>query len=125
MLFSRKNIWAVANIICWGTQVDASSHRRRRDEAPPPSTGGQTDVYFPTTWQLPPIWPMGVNQTFNYTVNIDVPSSDSDGRILPLLLLWTNTSTAAPMTNNTWEVFEINPCKSLAPHHLGRDKANV
>jgi len=108
MLFSRRNIWAVANIICWGTQVDASSNRRRRDEAPPPKR--QDNEYFKTNWELPlnNKWPLDVNQTINYTV-IDGMNAERI-EVLPLILLWTNGSDSLT-TDNTWVVFEPPPCK--------------
>lgn len=107
MLFSRRDIWAVANIICWGTHVEASSHRRRRDEAPPP----KRDIgYFTTDWILPPNdqWPLSTNQVVNYTVT--GPVATPNGESLSMLLLWTNAPNGVPTTDNTWAVFQ-NKCK--------------
>lgn len=110
MIISRTNIWAVANIICWGTQVEASSHRRRRDEAPPPKRQA-TSEYFQTQWTLPPnnLWPIDVNQTITYKVTSDV--SVQGGEKLPLMLLWTSAQVGTPTTENTHFVFEVPPCE--------------
>jgi len=105
MLLSRSTIWAVANIICWGTQVEASSHRRRRDEAPPPKR--QTDDYFQTKWKLAPdnLFPLNTNQNITYDVESDM--TGPPGGKLPLMLLLTTAQFGVPTPDNTFFVTGI------------------
>ncbi|KAH8591335.1 hypothetical protein B0O99DRAFT_690696 [Bisporella sp. PMI_857] len=109
MIISHRGLYALVNLICWGTRVKGSYHRRQDATPPAPPPSPTPTPTFATTWDIISPFPVDKNETVRYTVDQDVDQQGS----LPLMLLWTSAAAGTtPETANTFQVFGGIPYRS-------------